>query len=449
MPILSFQALQPSSSSPSPKQPSPPQVNLVLTLVRDVTLGPLLLILLAAFLLLQLVYSALIAIALTVDHGEFEKGVKECVTLSGGPLPPIRIVFILSITSFTTLSSVAVVPNLWNLSPSCTTLSIVLLFEAFNGVVYGSICAALLFAKALSIERFAPLSFSSQCVVRPAPAGAEDNEEEDDEFSIADDSDGATVLLLPLSSPPSNPRRLPILPSSSNNHSSFPVFEFRVAHRRYFDDGSSLVGATMTASVALSVPQLRRAGWRIPAAPAAQVAPPCVSHVRYVPLVLELATHPLFSHSWYGRHELSQSSPLLTSAAKALIKQNGGLWPADLHLRGDLIRPFERILVAVTGRERRGNDVWSFHSYFMSDIRMNAAFLSMYVQDSFDLRRLDDVIEFEDSSFPEGNAAAVDPAATPANVGEDFTAASFSSSCDANKLGVGGRSFSGVFMGRG
>ena len=51
----------------------------------------------------------------------------------------------------------------------------------------------------------------------------------------------------------------------------------------------------------------------------------------FTSISLEVSTHPNFNRTWYGRHRLDENSPLLTSALRSRIKSAGGCWPSDMN----------------------------------------------------------------------------------------------------------------------
>jgi len=57
------------------------------------------------------------------------------------------------------------------------------------------------------------------------------------------------------------------------------------------------------------------------------------SSLRYLPMSLVMKDHPFFEQTWYARHILDHTSPLVKPKTRKLIKLNQGRWPR--HIFGD------------------------------------------------------------------------------------------------------------------
>lgn len=63
-----------------------------------------------------------------------------------------------------------------------------------------------------------------------------------------------------------------------------------------------------------------------------------ISHTQLVRVNLVTFENPCFAKVWHGTHILDGSSPLLTKAARHIIRENGGSWPDKWFRRADQIR---------------------------------------------------------------------------------------------------------------
>ncbi|GMH75534.1 hypothetical protein TrRE_jg1521, partial [Triparma retinervis] len=117
------------------------------------------------------------------------------------------------------------------------------------------------------------------------------------------------------------------------------------------------------------------------------------SSLRYLPLELIMKDHPFFEQTWYARHILDHSSPLVKPRTRKLIKVHDGKWPraifsynkkysslTDSHPLAEHLRKFDKILVTVSGTEfDTGRDVSRTHKYGPESVILGARFGSMEV----------------------------------------------------------------------
>ena len=103
--------------------------------------------------------------------------------------------------------------------------------------------------------------------------------------------------------------------------------------------------------------------------------------------------HPFFEQTWYARHILDHSSPLVKPRTRKLIKVHDGKWPraifsynkkysslTDSHPLAEHLRKFDKILVTVSGTEfDTGRDVSRTHKYGPESVILGARFGSMEV----------------------------------------------------------------------
>jgi hypothetical protein len=118
-------------------------------------------------------------------------------------------------------------------------------------------------------------------------------------------------------------------------------------------------------------------------------------------LDLDHSEHPFFKRLWTFRHVINGDSPLLTSAAKQRIMENGGVWPREWNDSTSIrnaIR-FNQIIVSFTGVSNiNAANVYKQKVYDYVDLIVGYLFVNpMYRSSSgklkVDLKLMNDVIE--------------------------------------------------------
>lgn len=121
----------------------------------------------------------------------------------------------------------------------------------------------------------------------------------------------------------------------------------------------------------------------------------------YTKLDMATDSHPFFKRVWSIKHVLNERSPLLSSTARRMIKQNQGHFPASLN-NHEAIRKhvhFEELVVTLSGTSNvSGNSVYGQKVYSYEDLTVGYAFAGMLAKDSsgrvvVDHRLLNDVRE--------------------------------------------------------
>jgi hypothetical protein len=123
---------------------------------------------------------------------------------------------------------------------SCALITMLTAFESFVGVVYASLCAALMFAKVGRVQSFAQLTFSDPMVIRYGKAlmttdGSPDDDDYDDDDNCHTSGDGMIVM---------NDQRIPC-----------PVLEFRIFNRLDSITGGEIMDATLNMTACIDVSQ--------------------------------------------------------------------------------------------------------------------------------------------------------------------------------------------------
>lgn len=123
----------------------------------------------------------------------------------------------------------------------CVLITILTAFESFVGVVFASLCAALMFAKVGRVQSFAQLTFSDPMVIRYGQAvmttdGSPDDDDYDDDYTLKKSGDQPKVIM--------NDLRIPC-----------PVLEFRIFNRMDSIAGGEIMDATLNMTACIDVSQ--------------------------------------------------------------------------------------------------------------------------------------------------------------------------------------------------
>jgi hypothetical protein len=324
-------------------------------------------------------------------------------------------------------------------------MTILTSLEAFYGMLFGSICFAILFARIGRAQSYAQVLFSDPIVIRfgrgvLVDGGSEEFEPEDES---SDDTSGGESDRIPC-----------------------PVLEFRLVNRMYGVVGGEIMDATMNVIASIDANQacpsiLRAASFRrrtkkgrmsqkggsrskrrstrrpgavpplpedrsvensypslanssgdstgVPDAPtsAARIVDEdptgnLVPRRIFSKLDIDPRDHPFFKRVWVVRHVLDQESPLLKAHARQMVCRNGGYWPRELNSY-DGVRAavsFEQILVSMTGTSNAdANTVYSQKVYDFADVSVGYRFANMLYRHTadaslqVDTRLLNDVTE--------------------------------------------------------
>lgn len=100
----------------------------------------------------------------------------------------------------------------------------------------------------------------------------------------------------------------------------------------------------------------------------------------FAKLNVKTSEHPFFERVWTIRHELDDKSPLLRSAAREMVRANGGFWPVELN-SAEGVRSaihFDQILVSFTGICNADvTTVYAQHVYEWVDLIVGYRFANM------------------------------------------------------------------------
>lgn len=115
----------------------------------------------------------------------------------------------------------------------CTLLTILTCFESFVGVLFSSLCAALMFAKIARVQSFAQVTFSTPIVIRYGSGLVMEDGDDDDD---ADDGAGNTEGV-------------------QSKHIPCPVLEFRIFNRLSSLQGGEVIDATLNMVASIDASQ--------------------------------------------------------------------------------------------------------------------------------------------------------------------------------------------------
>ena len=357
----------------------------------------------------------------------------------------------LSWTTFTTVGYGLVYSGISSTEPDvrkCTGITMIVTIEAFVGVLFASMCGAIMFSKVARIQSYAQVIFSDPVVIRYGSGVAI----EDPEDNNAEDSSVSSV---------EQPDRIPC-----------PVLEFRLNNRLHSIAGGEIIDATLNivASVDASQasPMLKKSTMRrrrgkkkkgmrrrhhaqklsdITSTEQLQNLPSqaslieslknmkrnsssdslpslgpgrteeghatyqafeedptgsLVSRKIFSKLDIESPDHPFFKRIWTVRHVLDENSPLLRAEARHLVRQNNGYWPLQLNnhegVRSAVL--FDQMLISLSGTSNAdANSVYAQKIYEFADVNVGYSFVNQLYRDEddgslyVDTRLINDVLE--------------------------------------------------------
>lgn len=254
----------------------------------------------------------------------------------------------------------------------CTT-------EAFLGLCYAGMCAAILFGKVNRVQSHANVIFSNAvCLQYEWVREQYDFEGDDDDDDDADDKSGTETQLREyetcnedVENPSTQDTTLaqspPLQASFIDQYDGCPVLKFQVINERCNKQGGEIVDAIMKViGVKFKKDQDR------------------ITSSEYVRVNLVDFEHPFFSRVWHGVHILDASSPLLTDEAKRTIRQNNGSWPSSWFVP-DAIREkldFHDLIVTVMGISNvSAVTVHAYKQYKIGDVLIGYNFAPLVFRD--------------------------------------------------------------------
>lgn len=383
----------------------------------------ILLVFMANFYLLVVFFSLLIW-AIGTAQGE-------CVIMGGSnlsllkePLTQFASCFALSWTTFSTVGYGNVYPATQtdfggDENNACEPMHIILMIEAFVGVLYAGCCGAILFGKVLRIQSSAQVQFSQPIVIRFGKG-----------LNSAEDVLGSSATN----------------PSEESQQPTCPILEFRLINELHSTHKGEIVDASINCVVSKKMTDHNETGDDDnddkEGTNSASMAPgpsrwknlnffskrdngpeklKTLPRRMFSKLKLTHEEHPFFKRAWTAVHILDETSPLLNPAMRSEIRENRG-WPKEKNnwrtIREHL--DFYQIIVSVNGVSRMNNaHVYSQKIYDSVDVVIGYQFVHLLTKDEKDNVKLlteylndvikqrgDDEIEpitDEDNEKPEGD----------------------------------------------
>jgi hypothetical protein len=300
----------------------------------------------------------------------------------------------------------------------CTGITVLTTMESFVGILFASVCGAIVFAKVTRIASFAQVIFSDAIVIRYGDGVSNVENDENSDNDEARKSQEMTLSKLPC-----------------------PLLEFRVINRLHTELGGEIIDATMNIVASIDERQAshalrnaanntrrrgkkgkRRRGMSKKKLQTSQEFKPVSQH-KYngardslttmfvsaaknnnqrmdedpsgmiVPrrifskLEIESPEHPFFKRVWLARHTLDHHSPLLRQEARELVRLNGGHWPHELN-NAEAVRAsvqFDQIVVSLSGTSNvDANSVYAQKIYDFVDICIGYRFVNLLYRDERD-----------------------------------------------------------------
>mmetsp|Transcript_7881 Transcript_7881/g.17750 ORF Transcript_7881/g.17750 Transcript_7881/m.17750 type:complete len:592 (+) Transcript_7881:47-1822(+) len=369
---------------------------------------------LVIFIVLSLFFAGFIALAGAIQP--------DCIVVSGndyGGDHKFGDAFALSWTTFTTVGYGNVYPATgmdYDVADAkrCSGVVFLCTLEAFLGLIYAGMCAAILFGKVNRVQSHAHLAFANAVCLQYEEVDM--NQFVDDDSS---DSDCDIILEKDDEEDTSDEKRVKFAmatgekddkeDSSDERRVTFPmeigeaemkeksfreqfkgcpVLKFQVVNDLCNKAGGEIIDGMMKV---IGI-KLKRCEGKI-------------THSQYVRVQLVDCEHPFFSRVWHGVHILDESSPLLTNTAKQKIKANGGSWPNEWVDQPHKIRrklDFHSLVVTVSGISNvSASTVHAYKRYKFEDIIIGFDFAPLVYEDEdkhagkleVDLGLVDDVRE--------------------------------------------------------
>jgi len=244
--------------------------------------------------------------------------------------------------------------------------------EAFLGLLFAGMCAALLFGKVNRVQSHANIIFANAVCLQY-------EEMEEDNFEGPDTIDSERSAPTPSFSPIPVPdlddeeNQLDTAPQSQietkfvDQFNGCPVLKFQVVNELCNREGGELVDCMMkVVGIKFKGPNGK------------------VTHSQYVRVNLVDFEHPFLSRVWHGVHILDSTSPLLTDRARQRIRENKGSWPGNW-FDPEIIRSkleFHDLIVTVAGISNvSAVTVHAYKRYMIGDVLIGFNFAPIVFRD--------------------------------------------------------------------
>ena len=288
--------------------------------------------------------------------------------------------------------------NLGDTKPNhCAWVVLLCTSQAFLGLIFAGMCAAILFGKVNRVQSHANIIFSNAvCLQYEEIVDVDEgvysaNERDNQNSTRVENANNADPNVAPKSGDEEN-QFMNIAASPSDEEWKFidefngcPVLKFQVVNEFSNREGSELVDCIMKVIGIKIKGTIGR-----------------VTKSQYVRVNLVDFEHPFLSRVWHGVHILDATSPLLTDKARQRIKENKGSWPSNW-FNPDVIRSkleFHDLIVTVAGLSNvSAVTVHAYKRYKIGDVLIGFDFAPIVFRDAetglleVDLARANDVRE--------------------------------------------------------
>eukprot|EP00579_Thalassiosira_antarctica_P008051 CAMPEP_0201888576 /NCGR_PEP_ID=MMETSP0902-20130614/27981_1 /ASSEMBLY_ACC=CAM_ASM_000551 /TAXON_ID=420261 /ORGANISM="Thalassiosira antarctica, Strain CCMP982" /LENGTH=666 /DNA_ID=CAMNT_0048418869 /DNA_START=169 /DNA_END=2169 /DNA_ORIENTATION=+ len=305
-----------------------------------------------------------------------------CIVASGAPFGDTphtawSDAFALSWTTFTTvgygMTYTTTAGDFQSTKPyQCTWVVFLSTSEAFLGLLFAGMCAAILFGKVNRVQSHANIIFGNAVCLQ-----YEEMDDEDEEPDSADSERSPrppTPVPIPDLEDEENQLTTDMDPQDQQEESKFvdqfngcPILKFQVVNELCNREGGELVDCIMkVVGIKFKGPN------------------GSVTHSQYVRVNLVDFEHPFLSRVWHGVHILDSTSPLLTDRARQRIRENNGSWPSNW-FDPDVIRSkleFHDLIVTVAGISNvSAVTVHAYKRYKIGDVLIGFNFAPIVFRD--------------------------------------------------------------------
>jgi len=300
--------------------------------------------------------------------------------------------FALSWTTFTTvgygMTYTSTASDLQDTKPhECSWVVFLCTVEAFMGLLYAGMGAAILFGKVNRVQSHANIIFSNAVCLQ-----YEEMDDDLEDCSMKSDSSAPkNGHLVPEMEDEENHVHIDSVPQSLGENkfvdqfNGCPILKFQVVNELCNREGGELVDCIMkVVGIKFKGPQDR------------------ITHSQYVRVNLVDYEHPFLSRVWHGVHILDSTSPLLKDRTRQRIRDNNNSWPSNW-FNPDVIRDkleFHDLVVTVAGVSNvSAVTVHAYKRYKIGDVLTGYNFAPIVFRDvetgklEVDLSMCDDVRE--------------------------------------------------------
>lgn len=321
----------------------------------------------------------------------------DCIYLDWIPLTKIEHgwwagLFTLSWTTFSTVGygNTTPTPNMsYDGDGDCSATNLILMIEAFIGVVYVGACSAILFTKVLRTQSPAQVQFSNGMIVRFRPGVVNPLEDETKPKASLDLSPSSSLGGNKSYDEGDNDNSMEEVETKGGMHTisedkehhgivkkaQYPILEFRILNKMHGRRCCELMDAELNCLASVRAV----GGEKEDRAELGKGKGERMMRRIFVDVDLVNNSHPFFRRVWTAVHLLDEESPLLKKKVRDKIKENGGWDSKDFTneaLRKSL--NFYEIVVSINGVSRQTEShVYAQKIYDRSDVVVGFQFVNI------------------------------------------------------------------------